>query len=219
MKIWVVISGVASTLFVASILTFGLSTEIASAHGSHPHNDPCTGPHKKDSGCDGGGDSSEGGKAFLFEIAAADVSKCDATPVSVDTSFGHVSWAGNVLWDSNNIHVHFKLQLKDVDLGTYPIFGNNDGDDLGRACSTGTPDFPLCADDNCTASSITVKQNLQGRTSGVLQLPGHDPGETTTVWATVTVSVNGDTKILRSTPVTVVLPPNEVGTGTSCLPE
>ncbi len=162
---------------------------------------------------------SEGGKALLFEIAAADVSKCDATPVSVDTSFGHVSWAGNVLWDPNNIHVHFKLQLKDVDLGTYPILGNNDGDDLGRACSTGTPDFPLCADDNCTASSITVKQNLQGRTSGALRLPGCDTDEPTTVWATVTVTVDGSTKILRSTPVTVVLPPNEVGTGTSCLPE
>ncbi len=54
MKIWVVISGVASTLFVASILTFGLSTEIASAHGTHPDGE-CTGPHKKEPACDGGG--------------------------------------------------------------------------------------------------------------------------------------------------------------------
>jgi hypothetical protein len=55
MKRWTVISSVVSTLFVAAILTFSLSTEIASAHGTHPHSDPCTGPHKKDCG-DGGGD-------------------------------------------------------------------------------------------------------------------------------------------------------------------
>lgn len=53
MKIRKVICGVTSTLFVASILTFGLSMEIASAHGDH--NEPCTGPHKNDSGCDVGG--------------------------------------------------------------------------------------------------------------------------------------------------------------------
>ena len=46
MKIWNVVSGVASTLFVASILTFSLSTEIASAHGQE-----CKGPHKGDPGC------------------------------------------------------------------------------------------------------------------------------------------------------------------------
>ena len=50
MKIWNVISGVASTLFVASILTFGLSTEIASAHKGGDHDD-CAGPHKNDPGC------------------------------------------------------------------------------------------------------------------------------------------------------------------------
>ena len=52
MKRWNVISGVASTLFVASILTFGLSTEIASAHGQE-----CKGHHKGDANCqpDSGG--------------------------------------------------------------------------------------------------------------------------------------------------------------------
>jgi hypothetical protein len=50
MKIWTVISGVVSTLLVASILTFGLSTEIASAHQNGNHDD-CVGPHKNDEGC------------------------------------------------------------------------------------------------------------------------------------------------------------------------
>ena len=53
MKRWNVISGVASTLFVASILTFGFSTEIASAHGK-----ACKGHHKND--CNGGGGGGSG---------------------------------------------------------------------------------------------------------------------------------------------------------------
>ena len=162
----------------------------------------------------GGGDPSEGGKAFLFQIAATET--CEPVIDTGAASSGHVSWSGNVLWDPENIHVHFKLQLKDVDPGTYDILGNNDGAGLGRACGTGTPDFPLCEGGVCDLK-ITVKQKGQGRTSGVLRLPGCDPGETTTVWATVTVTVNGFTKILRSTPITIVLPPNEVGTGQSCI--
>ena len=152
---------------------------------------------------------SGGGKALLFKIANAET--CEPVIDTGAASFGQVTWAGNVLWSPEVIHVHFKLQLKDVDPGTYDILGNNDGDGLGRACGTGTPDFPLCEGGNC-GLTITVKQNGQGRTSGELQLPGHDPGETTTVWVTVTVTVNGFTEILRSTPVTIVLPPNEVGT-------
>ena len=54
MKIWNVISGVASTLFVASILTFGVSTGIPSAaEAAAP---ACKGPNKNDPGCPGGGD-------------------------------------------------------------------------------------------------------------------------------------------------------------------
>lgn len=53
MKIWNVIIGVASTLFVASILTLAVSPGIASAHGNH--NNLCTGPHKNDDGCNGDG--------------------------------------------------------------------------------------------------------------------------------------------------------------------
>ena len=53
MKIWNLISSVASTLFVASILTLAVSPGIASAHGNH--NSPCTGPHKNDDICNGGG--------------------------------------------------------------------------------------------------------------------------------------------------------------------
>ncbi len=50
MKRWTVISSVVSTLLVASILTFGLSTEIASAHGKE-----CKGHHKGDDNCPVGG--------------------------------------------------------------------------------------------------------------------------------------------------------------------
>ena len=156
---------------------------------------------------------SGGNKAFLFEIAS--IETCEPVIDTGGESFGNVTWAGNVLWDPKNIHVHYKLQLKDVDPeDNIPILGNNDGVDLGRSCGTGTVDFPLCADDNCTPSIITVKQNQQGRTSGALRLPGCDPDEPTTVW--VTVTVNHGATILRSTPVTVVLPPNEVGTGPEC---
>ncbi len=52
MKRWNVISGVASTLFVASLLTFGLSTSITSAHEDPKK--PCTGHHQGDEGCEGG---------------------------------------------------------------------------------------------------------------------------------------------------------------------
>ena len=58
MKIWNVISGVASTLFVASILTFGVSTGIPSAaEAAAP---ACKGPNKNDPGCPGGGDGGTG---------------------------------------------------------------------------------------------------------------------------------------------------------------
>ena len=160
----------------------------------------------------GGGGTSGGNKAFLFEIAS--IETCEPVIDTGGESFGNVTWAGNVLWDPKNIHVHFKLQLKDVDPeDNIPILGNNDGVDLGRSCGTGTVDFPLCADGVCDLK-ITVKQNRQGRTSGALRLPGCDPDEPTTVW--VTVTVNHGATILRSTPVTVVLPPNEVGTGPEC---
>ena len=91
MKRWNVISGVASTLFVASILTFGLSTEIASAHGKD-----CKGPHKGDPGCDlGGGSGSaaapvfayrrDGGSAAKIYLANADGS--EATLVFTGVKF------------------------------------------------------------------------------------------------------------------------------------
>ncbi len=161
--------------------------------------------------CGGGGDSSGGGKAFLFEIG--DPLICGGPTDPLGASSGNVGWAGNVLWDPNFIHVHFKLQLKDVDPGTYAVFGNHDmtSAEFETGCSAGTPDSQLCEGGNCDLE-ITVKQNRQGRTSGVLRLPGHDPNETTTVWVTVTVNDGIGMKILRSTPVTVVLPPNEVGT-------
>ena len=64
MKIWTVISGVVSTLLVASILTFGLSTEIASAHGP-----ACEKHHKKDDGCSPpGGDGGNTETVFTVEM-------------------------------------------------------------------------------------------------------------------------------------------------------
>ena len=171
----------------------------------------CKGNHKKLAGCDGpgGGDSGEGGKALLFEIKAIN---CDPM-VDVAASYGTVTWAGNVLWDPENIHAHFKLQLKDVDPGTYDILGNN-----GIECANAPVDYPICESDEveaCEAKSITVKEGRrQGRTSGALRLPGNNTDDPTTVW--VTVTVDGNSKILRSTPVTIVLPPNAVG-DESCL--
>ena len=73
MKIWTVISGVVSTLLVASILTFGLSTEIASAHGP-----ACEKHHKKDDGCSppggggGGGGKDETETVFTVEMLEGD---------------------------------------------------------------------------------------------------------------------------------------------------
>ncbi len=69
MKIWTVISGVVSTLLVASILTFGLSTEIASAHGP-----VCEKHHKKDDGCSppGGGGEDKTETVFLVKMRPTD---------------------------------------------------------------------------------------------------------------------------------------------------
>ena len=162
----------------------------------------------------GGGDDSGGGKAFLFEIDGTESEICGGVTNPTAASFGHVSWSGNVLWDAVVIHVHTKLQLKNVDPDTYPIFGNND---IYCPVGSGTNPLlvPLCEGGFCPLE-IIVKQNRQGRTSGVLRLPGCDAGKTTTVW--VTVPINFPTKILRSTPVTIVLPPNEVRIGESCPP-
>ncbi len=196
-------------LFTLGALILPVNTTLA---------DHCKGKHKDYMGCDGGGgggDSGGGGKALRFEIDVNDVFKCDATPVSEDASFGQVTWAGNVLWDPKNIHIHFKLQLKDVDPGTYDILGNN-----GIECVDYVGDYAICESDevdDCVPESITVKESRrQGRTSGALRLPGCDTNIPTTVWVTVTVDNGNTTRILRSTPVTIVLPPNEVGTGNSC---
>ena len=167
-----------------------------------------------DTGGGGGDDPSEGGKALLFVID--DALSCDPG-VSVAKSFGQVTWAGNVLWDPINIHVHFKLQLKDVNPITepgYQIFGNN-----ALECAPSDGDFPACEGGVCDVR-ITVKQNRQGRTSGVLRFDEfHAPNSTTTVWVTVDVGDVDHPMVLRSTPVTVVLPPNEVGCGTNACPE
>jgi hypothetical protein len=175
----------------------------------------CKGKHKDDMGCDGGGggDSGGGGKAFLF--ISPEFTCADGATNTGDPSFGQVTWAGNVLWDPEFIHVHFKLQLKDVEptgIVRYEILGNND-----IACTavpTPNIDFRLCEDGVCDGTFITVKQNRQGRTSGAVRLPGDMPGETTRVWVRVDVTVGGEVVELRSTAVTVVLPPNAAGTGT-----
>ncbi len=197
---------------LATLAFLGFSVP-AAAHDCDGHKDKT---HKHCPG-DPTPEPSGGGKAFLFEIPAADLSKCGGA-TDTGTSFGHVSWAGNVLWDENFIHVHFKLQLEDVAPSTYPIFGNFDMTDvlINTGCDNGNPVYPeqLCTDGVCDLE-ITVKQNQRGRTSGALRLPGCEPDEPTTVW--VTVTVDGNSKILRSTPVTIVLPPNEVGDGSECL--
>jgi len=212
---------------LATLAFLGFSVP-AAAHPCKHHDD------KSDEHCipDTEPAPSGGGKAFLFEIdeeefpgpeclGAECLIICGGAINPTGDSSGQFSVSGNVLWDPNNIHVHFKLQLKDVDPGTYPIHGNNDIECPGTE-ATNPFDFPACEGGICTVGhvSITVKQNGQGRTSGVLQLPGCDAGKTTTVWVTVPLNVpivpGQLPQILRSTPVTIVLPPNEVGTGDSC---
>jgi hypothetical protein len=128
-------------------------------------------------------------------------------------SYGQVDWNEKILWDPNQIHVHLKLQLKDVDPipePGYPVFGNFD-----PACATKV-DSPLCEGGDCTVGhvSVTVKKNRQGRTDGVLRICPHQlAGDPVTVWLTVTVNVNNAVKVLRSTPVTMDLPENQVGGG------
>jgi hypothetical protein len=203
-----------STLMVAALgLALGLAAAPALADPVDEFG--CHGPHKPI--CDPDPDPSGGGKPLLFVIA--DPLICGGATNTMGDSHGQVT-VNNVLWDPLNIHVHFKLQLKDVDPGEYPIFGNNAiecvNDPMGAFPPPNTVDVPACEGGNCTPGfvSVTVKQNGQGRTSGVLQLPGRNCGDTTTVW--VTVIVNSFSKILRSTPVTIVLPPNAVG-DESCL--
>ena len=192
---------------LATLAFLGFSVP-AAAHECSRHGVGSTHKH-----CAGDPAPSGGGKAFLFEIDVTESEICGGVTSPNGDSFGHVSWSGNVLWDPVVIHVHTKLQLKDVEPDTYPIFGNNDID-CPAEHATDPFEFQLCEDGVCDLE-IIVKQNRQGRTSGVLHLPGNDPDTSTAVWVTVTVDDgNGGEIILRSTPVTVVLPPNEVGTGT-----
>jgi len=212
-----------STLMVAAL---GLALGLAAAPAFSDPADPVTGCHGEHKPtCDPDPDPSGGGKPQLFVIG--DVLKCGGAIDTSGDSHGQVT-VNNVLWDPENIHVHFKLQLKDVNPGTYPIFGNND-----IACVDDPPvlfppntvlfpppnsvDVPACEGGNCEVGhvSITVKKD-QGRTSGVLRLPGCAAGVTTRVW--VTVIVNNGSKLLRSTPVTIVLPLNQVGDGSTCPP-
>ena len=94
--------------------------------------------HKKQTGhCAAEPEPSGGGKALLFEIAAI---QCDAPPVSVDTSFGHVTWSGNILPEEAILHVHYKLQLKRVNPeDNIPILGNQGGE----WCTNNPVDFSL----------------------------------------------------------------------------
>ena len=193
---------------LATLAFLGFSVP-AAAHDCDGHKDKT---HKHCPG-DPTPEPSGGGKALLFESAAL----CGGATNTTGPSYGNVSWAGNVLWDPNFIHVHLKLQLKDVDPLTYDTFGNFD-----PACGTKV-DSPLCEGGNCEIGhvSITVKQNnQQGRTNGVLRIFPHQPaGTLVTVWVTVPVTVMGVPKILRSTPVTMELPPNAVGCGDTPCPE
>jgi len=66
MKMWNVVSGGASTLIVASILTFGVSTGIASA--SEPPKQECKGHHKNDPDC---GVVEPGGVTYTAELRGA----------------------------------------------------------------------------------------------------------------------------------------------------
>ncbi len=157
--------------------------------------------HGDDGGGGGGDDPSGGGKAFLFDSPQ----NCDDGATNTGgPSFGHVSWSGNILPEEQFLHVHYKLQLKDVDPGTYEIRGNQQ-----QACPS-TVDFLLCTLTDCLGNFITVKNNGQGRTSGQMNFPVHLPGITTRVWVTVSDDFDDPKVLLRSPAVTMVLPDHEV---------
>ncbi len=121
MKIWNVISGVASSLFVASILTFGVSTGIPSAaEAAAP---ACKGPNKNDPGCPGGGDDggSAADPAFAYvkpangsnKIALANADGSAVTDIFVGTRFsfamepaaiGDASGGQILIGDFSNLH-------------------------------------------------------------------------------------------------------------------
>ncbi len=143
----------------------------------------------------------------------------DAATDTGGASHGQVTWGANVLWDPEFIHVHYKLQLKDVDptgIIRYEILGNQEQacqacvDD--STCTLENPtvffdvDFRLCGGGVCDGNFVTVKQSGKGRTDGVLRFPVHDSGLITKVWVRVDVKIDGDMKVLRSTAVTMVLP-------------
>ena len=199
-----------STLSLAlAIAVFALTfANPSSAQGKNC--DPEGDTRPKCTGDTGGGGGDGDGKVFLFisdDTCAApgiEVENTGATETD-GPSFGHVNWNTNVLFDPNHIHVHYKLQLKDVDPGTYQIFGNQK-----QACDAGISDFPLCGgEDDC--NFVTVKQNEQGKTSGALRFRVCAPNLLTTVWVRVNVFVDGNPKVLHSPAVTMVLSPNEGG--------
>ncbi len=140
----------------------------------------------------GGGDGTEGGggKALLFKDPT--VTCVDGATDTGDRSFGHVSWDSKVFVGAQagpgGDHVHYKLQLKDVDPGVYTIFGNQ----RENSCNMG----------NVSIGTFTVKKNGQGSGSGQYHFPVHTGGLTTHVWMTV----SGQGEVFRTPAVTMVIP-------------
>ncbi len=145
-----------------------------------------------------GGDTG-GGNLFdspSFTCAGGAVTNTGAT-------FGNVSWAGKVFVGAaanGDDHVHYKVHLRNVTVGTYTIFASQAEDP--NCDGTAAGGIPTGAID---IGTVTVNNKGQGRVRGQFNFPRHDAGGlTTNVW--VTVVVPG--KVLRSPAVTMVLKPH-----------
>jgi len=113
MKRWTVISSVVSTLFIASILTFSLSTEIASAHGQ-----ACKGHHKDDPICDGGGEPpppSEASPVIVYldinrwrQLKVMDADGGNQTRVYKSTQSDTLQFWNSLTWSPDGSFVAFR---------------------------------------------------------------------------------------------------------------
>ncbi len=95
-------------------------------------------------------------------------------------------------------HVHYELQLKGVDPGSYTIFGNQAED-------------PACNGATVLIKTFTVEANRQGSASALFNFPVHDFG-TTKVWVTVSGPAGAATTLFyRSPAVAMVIAAHVLG--------
>ena len=182
MKRWNVISGVASTLFVASILTFGVSTGIPSAaEAAAP---ACKGPNKNDAGCPGSGDGgSAADPAFAYvrpangsnKVFLANADGSSATEIFVGlkftfapepAAFGDMSGGKVLIMDFSNlflvtysvtggvINVDSEVMIHDRDIKS-AIFADPDWSPDGEDFAFKTTEGSMYIDSRATHDPIS----------------------------------------------------------------